>query len=395
MYNIASSLKKHRLYNDFTEVRYRLARHQFVCWIAGGAVRDFCLNREVSEFDLVTDATTETLKTLFPEALLVGESFGVLKIPLSGGDFFDLTTFRQESDYFDGRRPSHVAAATPVKDSERRDFTINSLFWDSVRDVIIDYRGGLADLSLKRLICVGDPEVRFTEDYLRIIRLVRFAAQLNFEIDEATNVAAIRHCAEIANVSGERIWAELKKVSTPAAWNFIIDHRLFGMILQQIFGAQEIKLKQVPDAVTNFFVILYLLNPDVDLSEVLKERLRISNSELSEYKMIRFLMTSIDKMAVEEVAFEREKSPLFTWAMDILIESGLLSSELATKVGTLLKLYPVPLVTPKEVLDLMPNRYIKEEMKFLRISQFKKSCTTKDEAVAYLKKKYADKPGNT
>lgn len=395
MYNIASTVKKHRLYSDFTEVRYRLARHQFVCWIAGGAVRDFCLGREVSEFDLVTDATTETLKSLFPEALLVGESFGVLKIPLAHGDFFDLTTFRQESDYFDGRRPSHVSVATPVKDSERRDFTINSLFWDSVRDVIIDYRGGLADLSLKRLICVGDPEVRFTEDFLRIIRLVRFAAQLNFEIDEATNAAAIRHCAEINNVSGERIWAELKKISTPIAWNFIIERRLFGLLMQQIFGTQEIKLKKVPDAVSDFFVILYLLNPELDLSDILKERLKVSNQELAEYKMIRFLMTSLDKMVVEEVAFERERSPLLARLMDVLIDSGLLSAQLGKEVENLLKLHPVPIITPKEVLDLMPNRYIKEEMKFLRIGQFKKSCTTKDEAVEYLKKKYADKPANT
>lgn len=372
-----------------------MAQHQFVCWIAGGAVRDFCLNREVNEFDLVTDATTETLKTLFPEALLVGESFGVLKIPLAGGDFFDLTTFRQESDYFDGRRPSHVSAATPVKDSERRDFTINSLFWDSVRDVIIDYRGGLADLSMKRLICVGDPEVRFTEDFLRIIRLVRFAAQLNFEIDEETNAAAIRHCVEINNVSGERIWTELKKISTPLAWNFIIERRLFGLILQQIFGTDETKPKRVPDAVSNFFVILYLLSPDVDLSDILKERLKISNQEHAEYKMIRFLMTESDKMTVEEVAYEREKYPLFARMMDVLIDSGLLAVQLGKEVENLLKMHPIPLITPKEVLDLMPNRYIKEEMKFLRISQFKKSCTTKGEAVEYLKKKYADKPANT
>ncbi len=372
-----------------------MARHQFVCWIAGGAVRDFCLNREVSELDLVTDATTDTLKSLFPEALLVGESFGVLKIPLADGEYFDLTTFRQESDYYDGRRPSHVSAATPVKDSERRDFTINSLFWDSVREVIIDYRGGLADLSLKRLICVGDPEVRFAEDFLRIIRLVRFAAQLNFEIDEATNAAAIRHCAAIDNVSGERIWAELKKITTPLAWNFIIERRLFGLIMRQIFGTPEIKLKKVPEAVKNSFVILYLLSPEIDLSEILKERLRISNQELAEYKMIRFLMTSLDRMIVEEVAYEREKSPLFARLMDVLIDSGLLAVQLGKEVENLLKLHPTPLITPKEVLDLMPSRYIKEEMKFLRVCQFKKSCTTKDEAVEYLKKKYADKPANT
>ena len=282
-----------------------------------------------------------------------------------------------------------------MKDSERRDFTINSMFWDSVRDVVIDYRGGLADLSLKKLICVGDPEVRFTEDYLRIIRLVRFAAQLNFEIEEATNAAAIRHLPQIENVSGERIWTELKKISAPSAWNYIIERRLFGMVLHQIFGTQEIKLSTVPEAVSNFSVILYLLNPEVDFSEILKERLKISNQELSEYKMIQFLMSTSDKLAVEEVAYEREKSLSYAKMMDVLIQSGLLPIQLAKDVENLIERYPVPLVTPKEVLDLMPNRYIKEEMKILRIGQFSKSYATKGEAVEYLKKKYAEKPANT
>ena len=104
------ALKNHRLYPEFVKVRERLHAHQFVCWIAGGAVRDFLIGREVSDFDLVTDASTEVLIELFPDAVMVGIAFGVLKIPVGDGDFFDLATFREESDYLDGRRPSQVKA---------------------------------------------------------------------------------------------------------------------------------------------------------------------------------------------------------------------------------------------------------------------------------------------
>lgn len=395
MYNIALSLKKHRLYSDFQVVKERLAAHQFVCWLAGGAVRDFCLNREVDEFDLVTDANTENLKKIFPEALLVGENFGVLKIPLASGDIFDLTTFREESDYVDGRRPSHVSAATPLKDSERRDFTVNSLFWNDVSMEILDYRGGLFDLSRSQLICVGDPEVRFSEDYLRIMRLVRFSAQLRFDIDKATDAAAIKYCSKISKVSGERIWVELKKIERAKGWNFVFQQKLFRLLLQEIFSSVEIKLQELPELVENIFVIFYLLNPGFDLTDLLKTRLKLSNQELVEYTAIRFLMVQIQNFSVEELTYEIEKWPLCMRQMSMLVQSGLMDKTIEQSVKNILSSYPEPLIAPKEMLDLMPHRYISEEMRFLRVSQFKSNCRTKGEVVEYLKKKYAVKRENT
>lgn len=395
MYNIALSLKKHRLYSDFQVVKERLAAHQFVCWLAGGAVRDFCLNREVDEFDLVTDANTENLKKIFPEALLVGENFGVLKIPLASGDIFDLTTFREESDYVDGRRPSHVSAATPLKDSERRDFTVNSLFWNDVSMEILDYRGGLFDLSRSQLICVGDPEVRFSEDYLRIMRLVRFSAQLRFDIDKATDAAAIKYCSKISKVSGERIWVELKKIERAKGWNFVFQQKLFRLLLQEIFSSVEIKLQELPELVENIFVIFYLLNPGFDLTDLLKTRLKLSNQELVEYTAIRFLMVQIQNFSVEELTYEIEKWPLCMRQMSMLVQSGLMDKTIEQSVKNILSSYPEPLIAPKEMLDLMPHRYISEEMRFLRVSQFKSNYRTKGEVVEYLKKKYAVKRENT
>ncbi len=395
MYNIASKVKKHRLYGDFQKVKSRLAAHQFVCWIAGGAVRDFCLGREVIEFDLVTDASTEILKKLFPEALLVGESFGVLKIPLANKEYFDLTTFRQESDYFDGRRPSHVSSATPVKDSERRDFTINSLFWDDVRDIIVDYRGGLFDLAAKKLVCVGNPDIRFSEDYLRIIRLVRFSAQLKFEIESKTKEAAAKYISKTGQVSGERIWSELKKINEVGTWNFALREDLFLAVLEEIFEIREINIKTIPDAATNIFLMIYLLEPSRDFTEIFKRRLRVSNLELAEYNSIQFLVKSSDNLSVEELAYEVEKNPLYAQQLANLVKSGIISDNVDQRIRNILKLNCEPLVTTRELLDLIPNRHISEELKLIRIGQFKKSYRTKREVFDYLKKKYAEKPENT
>lgn len=395
MYNISTLLKKHRLYDDFVKVKSKLVEWQFVCWIAGGAVRDFCLGREVHEFDLVTDATTENLKLLFPDAVLVGESFGVLKLPLSKGEFFDLTSFRQESDYFDGRRPSHLSTATPVKDSERRDFTINSLFWDDVRQVIIDYRGGQLDLVNRKLACVGIAETRFTEDYLRLLRLVRFAAQLNFEIAEESLMAARKHILKIRKVSGERIWAELKKMQDGSTWNVGLQQKLFRSMLEEVFETQQVSLDPVPESTESLLLNIFLLNPETDFSEVLKSRLRISNQELSIYKMIFFIMKNFTMLSEEQLALEVEKSSLCNEQFKLLVKAGLIPESVGQKLSAILNAHPIPLVTAREILDLIPSRCISDELKLIRLGQFNYVYRTKGEVVDYLKKKYAYKLENT
>lgn len=391
--NIALNIRGHRLYADFSKVKARLAQHQFVCWIAGGAVRDFCLAQEVNEFDLVTDATTETLKALFPEAILVGESFGVLKIPILKSqlenEFFDLATFRQESDYLDGRRPSKVTAATPVKDSERRDFTINAMFWDDVQSQVIDYQGGLFDLSRKHLVCVGDPTIRFTEDYLRIIRLVRFAAVLNFEIEPKTNQAALTYRTKINQISGERIWSELLKINKSKAFKFAFKQELFLELLKEFFDTKEITAPHVQTNVTNIMLLIYLLNPNIDFSEILKRRLKVSNQELEVYNSIRLIMVAVVKMSAAELAFEVEKNPNYTKLVEMLVEVQLIPEVVDQSIKKILSLNSKTLVTAKDLAQLIPNRYISEELKYLRISQFNGTYKTTDQALDYLNKKYA------
>ncbi len=393
MDTIASLIKNHRLYGDFTRIKDTLAEHQFVCWIAGGAVRDFLLGREVNEFDLVTDATTEVLKELFPHAVLVGESFGVIKIAFNNSrDFFDLATFREESDYIDGRRPSQVKASTPPADSVRRDFTINAIYWDDANQVLRDYQGGLVDLQARLLKCVGLPKTRFSEDYLRIVRLMRFSIQLDFQIDPETLVAAQQLLPQIAQVSGERIWAEFKKIESAKAWDRALQSDLFRRVLVEVFGDSSLLTASSGDLgftglkLTRFFAAAY---PEKDFSQVLKERLKISNAELEDYKITQVVLQTASQVPVENWVFEIEKSPKVKNILENLTEARLIPENLGREIDKLLLEFPTTLVTPQELVGLIPNQQISIEMKFIRLAQLGKKFKTKDEVVSYLKQKYA------
>ncbi|MBY0555009.1 hypothetical protein K2P97_10810 [bacterium] len=398
MYNIASKLKKHRLYKDFLEVKNILARHQFVCWIAGGAVRDFYLDREVNEFDLVTDATTEILKELFPKAILVGESFGVIKIPAGESDFFDLATFRQESDYADGRRPSLVTASTPYKDSERRDFKLNAMFWDDERGVVVDYRNGLSDITLQTISCVGDANLRFKEDHLRILRLIRFSAQLGFSIETETYDAALRSVEKISLISGERVWSELKKINSAGAWEFIFKESLFKELLGQILKAdtlsfehlQNVRFSMVKDVSWLPFLIIYLLKESVDFTDVLKKNLKLSNQELQKYVTLKYLLKEGLKKPLADLAYDIENSVVNLEALNFLVEAGVVDGSLKFSVENKLKHHPIPLIKAQDVLGVIPNHVISIELKNIRISQFNEVYKTKADVLDYLKKKYAD-----
>lgn len=390
MYNKASEVKNHRLYPELKKISDRLKAHQFVCWLAGGAVRDLLLGREVSDFDLVTDASTEVLKVLFPEAVLVGEAFGVLKIPLPSGDTLDLATFREEADYKDGRRPSMVRSSTPVQDSLRRDFTINSFFWDDQSACVRDYQGGLFDLQQNCIRCVGEAKLRFSEDYLRIVRLMRFSLQLGFSVESSTLAAAREGLPNVDRISGERIWAELKKIEAHQAWLKAKESSFFLEVLSFILK-EEIKNLKVSGFVTSMSLqmALYLLNPSSDFSEVLKNRFKVSKKELEKYRNIRFLASESSKLSVEELTFEIERAEELIEVLKDCVSAGILSEELLKKIEILRAENPASLVSGAEMKDLVPAHLISEEIRNIRVGQLGKIYRTKVDALDYLKKKYA------
>jgi len=190
----------------------RGAGHQ--AYLVGGCVRDLLLGRPPKDFDVSTDAPPERIVELFPGSGKVGAHFGVVLVRGSGGHV-EVATFRSDRDYTDGRRPSSVRFETdPRQDVLRRDFTINGLMMDPETGEILDFVDGRADLEKGLVRAIGDPEIRFREDRLRMLRAVRFAARLRFAIEPATLAAIRRHRGAIADVSAERVRDELARILT-------------------------------------------------------------------------------------------------------------------------------------------------------------------------------------
>lgn len=178
---------------------------------AGGCVRDRLLGIVPKDYDIATSARPEAVMALFPRCIPVGVAFGVIIVPRSGAAF-EVTTFRQDGPYHDGRHPESVAFLTEHEDAARRDFTINALFFDPETETVIDYVGGQEDLRAGRLRAVGDAKRRFEEDYLRMLRAVRFAARFGYTIHADTLLAIQTHAHKITRTSPERICEELTKI---------------------------------------------------------------------------------------------------------------------------------------------------------------------------------------
>jgi len=188
-----------------------LQRRGFTSYFAGGCVRDALRGLSPKDIDIATSATPEQIQGAFRKTVPVGVQFGVIRV-LEQGYEFELATFRSDGPYFDSRRPESVTFSSPERDARRRDFTINGMFYDPVADRIIDYVDGRRDLKRGLIRAIGDPQTRFNEDRLRLMRAVRFAATLGFEIEEGTWNALKGQAAEILQVSPERIRDELVKI---------------------------------------------------------------------------------------------------------------------------------------------------------------------------------------
>jgi len=183
--------------------------------LAGGCVRDMLLGQTPHDYDVATNATPETITTLFPNTITVGAQFGVVVV-LFGGRQIEVATFRSDGQYHDGRRPSDVVFTDVRNDAIRRDFTINGMFYDLPQQRVVDYVGGQKDLQKKVIRAIGDPVDRFAEDHLRMLRAIRFACRLEFEIEPKTYQAICRHAARIERVSPERIMMEMEKILVDA-----------------------------------------------------------------------------------------------------------------------------------------------------------------------------------
>jgi tRNA nucleotidyltransferase/poly(A) polymerase len=243
---------------------------------AGGCVRDLRRGVDPKDYDIATDATPAEILRLFPKGNTIGAHFGVVLVK-NGGHPFEIATFRAEGEYKDGRRPESVTFTTPEEDAKRRDFTINGLFYDPATGEVIDYVGGLADLERGLIRAIGDPVARFREDYLRMLRAVRFATVLDFAIEPHTLAVLRARAPHAVEISPERVRDELDKIwlspRRVKGFDLLVESHLMQAILPEILTLQG--CEQPPqfhpegDVFVHTRLMLSLLPPDASLPLVL------------------------------------------------------------------------------------------------------------------------------
>jgi len=230
-------IKKEKLSSSVLRICDHLKKCQFQAFIVGGSIRDLLIGNIPTDWDVATDAMPETVMKIFDRDFRViptGLHHGTVTIVMDN-DNIEITTFRTEGDYLDGRRPSQVSFVNSIeKDLSRRDLTINSIAYDPISDKIIDPFNGIGDIQRKIIRMVGDPHERMQEDGLRLIRIYRFSSQLGYSIDKNTTEAIPYHFETFKKVANERITAELIKLLNGNSWKIAIYQLYKSGLLNEI-----------------------------------------------------------------------------------------------------------------------------------------------------------------
>jgi len=265
-----------------TDIVRTLRERGYQAYFAGGCVRDQILGREPADYDVATSATPPQVMEIFPQTFAVGAQFGVVLVPLAkpesgasavGPDeevpVVEVATFRSDIGYSDGRHPDEVRFADdPKEDVRRRDFTINGLLLDPVKNEVLDFVGGRDDLDAGIIRTIGDPEQRFAEDKLRMLRAVRFAARFGYAIDPVTMAAVQRLSSQIDQVSRERVRDELTKMLTEGharrAFQLLDESGLLKEVLPEISKMKGVEQPQQFHPEGDVFVHTLLLLDKLD-----------------------------------------------------------------------------------------------------------------------------------
>ena len=261
---------------EATKVISKLQQSGYLAYFAGGCVRDLLRDQVPTDYDIATNALPEQVTSLFRKTRSVGAHFGVI-IVISGEFAFEVATFRNDGSYGDGRRPESVEFTSPEEDVLRRDFTINGIFYDPIEGSTIDYVNGQDDIKSGTVRAIGDPESRFREDHLRLLRAVRFAARFDYQIEENTWAAICSHAEEIKNISEERIRDELSKILTDPnrvrGFDLLVESGLMEAMIPEILDLkgceQPPQFHPEGDVFVHTRLMLTLLKDDPSLSLVL------------------------------------------------------------------------------------------------------------------------------
>jgi poly(A) polymerase len=424
--------------------KLRVSGH--VAYYAGGCVRDLLSGKPPKDVDIATDARPEVVQKMFPRTYAVGAHFGVIVV-LENDFQFEVATFRSDGVYLDGRRPVEVHFATAKEDAARRDFTINGMFFDPEKDEVIDFVGGRADLERRLVRAIGDPAQRFAEDRLRMLRAVRFAAVLGFEIDAATWDAVVASAASINEISAERIREELVRIflspKRARGWDLFDASGLMKVVLPEleamkgceqppqfhpegdVFKHTRIMLELLP-AEASLPLVFSVLFHDIgkpptsivdeegrirfnghdrigaEMTEAIMERLRFSRAEIdATVEAVRQHMVFKDVPNMRVAKLKRFMArPTFEDELELHRVDCASSHAMLDNYEFLLKkkeefanepIIPPPLVTGDDLIamGLKPGPKFGEILEAMETRQLEGALRSRDEALEWVKEEYS------
>jgi poly(A) polymerase len=428
------------------EIAARLRESGHIAYFAGGCVRDMVRGLIPKDYDIATDARPEAVQKLFPHTFAVGAHFGVI-IVLENDFQFEVATFRSDDAYIDGRHPSAVHFSSPEEDAQRRDFTINGMFYDPVAEKVIDFVGGRADIDAKLVRAIGDPAQRFAEDRLRMLRAVRFATALNYEIDQKTWDALVANASSIIQISAERIRDELVRTflsrNRVRGWDLLDSSGLMRAILPEleamkgvlqpeqfhpegdVFVHTRLMLQLLPQEVSVALVFAVLFHDvgkpvtaavdatgrirfnehdriGAQMTEAIMRRLRFSGAEIeATIEMVRQHMVFKDAPNMRVARLKRFMArPTFDDELELHRVDCESSHRMLDNYEFLLRkreefanepIIPPPLVRGDDLiaLGLKPGPRFGEILEAVETRQLEGTLRTREEALEWIKREYS------
>ena len=424
----------------------RLRENGHIAYFAGGCVRDMVRGITPKDYDIVTDARPEAVQTLFARTFAVGAHFGVI-IVLEDSFQFEVATFRSDEAYIDGRHPSAVHFSSPEEDAKRRDFTINGMFYDPVAEQVIDLVGGQADIAAKLVRAIGEPAKRFAEDHLRMLRAVRFATVLDYQIDKQTWEALVANATSINQISAERIRDELMRIflspNRVRGWDLLDSSGLMPVILPEleamkgvlqpeqfhpegdVFVHTRLMLQLLPEEVSVPLVLAVLFHDvakpvtatvdktgrirfnehdriGAQMTEAIMRRLRFSGAEIdATIEMVRQHMVFKDAPNMRVAKLKRFMArPTFEDELELHRVDCESSHRILDNYEFLLRkreefanepIIPPPLVRGDDLiaLGLKPGPKFGEILEAVETRQLEGTLRTRDEALEWVKREYS------
>ncbi len=431
--------------NAARSVAARLREQGHVAYFAGGCVRDMVRGLTPKDYDIVTTARPEEVQRLFPKTFAVGAHFGVI-IVVENGFQFEVATFRSDDVYLDGRHPSAVRFASPEEDAQRRDFTINGMFYDPVAEKVIDFVGGRADIEAKLVRAIGNPAQRFAEDRLRMLRAVRFATVLGYQIDPKTWEALVASAPSINQISAERIRDELVRIflspNRVRGWDLLDASGLMRAVLPEleamkgvaqpqqfhpegdVFVHTRLMLELLPENVSVPLVFAVLFHDvakpvtarvdetgrirfnehdriGAEMTEAIMRRLRFSGAEIeATVEMVRQHMVFKDAPKMRVAKLKRFMArPTFDDELELHRVDCQSSHRNLDNYEFLLRkreefasepILPPPLVRGHDLiaLGLQPGPKFREILEAVETRQLEGALRTRDEALEWIKREY-------